>query len=85
MMTCMFGVTRRDTIRNEHISGTTRGVQASKKVTEKRLNWYGHVRKEEHTVRRIPDVDIPVTRRRGRLNIRWTDAGKRDVTEAGLK
>ena len=31
------GVTRRDTIRNEHISGTTRVVQASKKFTEKRL------------------------------------------------
>ena len=36
-------------------------VQASKKSTEKRLKWHGHVRrmKEEHIVRRMLDVDIP--------------------------
>ena len=37
------GVTRKDKIRNEHIRGTTRVAQASKKITERRLNWYGHV------------------------------------------
>ena len=30
-------MTRRDKIRNEHIRGTTRVVQASKKITEKLL------------------------------------------------
>ena len=57
----MCGVTRRDNIRNEHIRGTTRVVQECKKITEKRLKWYGHVRrmKEEHIVRRMLDVDIP--------------------------
>ena len=46
----MCGVTRRDKIRNEHIRGTTRVVQASKIITEQPLKWYGHVRrmKEEH-------------------------------------
>ena len=35
-----------DTIRNEHTRGTTRVVQASKKIKEKRLNVvYGHVRR----------------------------------------
>ena len=79
--------TRRDKIRNEHIRGTTRVVQASKKITEKRLKWYGHVRrmKEEHIVRRMLDVDIPAKRRRGRPNLRWKDACKRDMTQAGLK
>ena len=63
-------------------------VQASKKITEKLLKWYGHVRrmKEEHIVRRMLDVDIPVKRRRrGRPNLRWKDACKRDTTYAGLK
>ena len=35
----MCGVTRRDNIRNRHIRGTTRVVQASKKTTGKRLEW----------------------------------------------
>ena len=71
MRRCMCGVTWRDKIRNEHIRGTTRVVQASKKMTEKRLKWYGHVRrmKEEHIVRRMLDVDIPGKRRRGRPNL----------------
>ena len=39
-----------DKIRKEHINATKRLVQASKKITEKRLKWYGHARrmKEEH-------------------------------------
>ena len=59
-------MTRRDKIRNEHIRGTTRVVQASKKITEKRLKWYGHVRrmKEEHIVRRMLDVDIPMEKKK---------------------
>ena len=83
----MCGVTRRDNIRNEHIRGTTRVVQASKKITEKRLKWYSHVRrmKEEHIFRRMLDVDIPGTRRRGRPNLRWKDVCRRDMREVGLK
>ena len=57
-------MTRREKIRNEHIRGTTRAVQASKKITESRL-------KEEQIVRRMLDVDIPGKRKRGRPNLRW--------------
>ena len=39
--------------------------------------------KEEHIVRRMLDVDITGKRRRGRPNLRWTDACKRDITEGG--
>ena len=41
--------------------------------------------KEEHIVRRMLDVEIPGKRRRGRPNLRWKDACKRDMTEVGLK
>ena len=36
-------------------------------------------------MRRMLDVDIPGKRRRGRPNLRWKDACKRDMTQAGLK
>ena len=59
MLRWMCGVPRRDAIRNEDIRETTRVVQASKKITDKRLKLYGHVRrmKEEHIVRRMLHVD----------------------------
>ena len=77
-------MTRRDKIRNEHIRGTTRVVQASKKITEKTTE--GHVKRmKEHIVRRMLDVEIPGKRRRGRPNLRWKDACKRDMTKVGLK
>ena len=41
--------------------------------------------KEEHIVRRMLDVDIPGKRKRGWPNLRWKDACKRYMTEAGLK
>ena len=50
------------------IRGTTRVVQASKKITDKRLKSYGHVgrMKAEHIVRRMLDVDIPAREKKKR-------------------
>ena len=83
----MCGVTRRDNIRTERIRGTTRVVKASKKITEKRLTWYGHVRrmKDAHRVRRMLDVDTPGSRRRVRPKLGWKYACKIYMTHAGLK
>ena len=82
MLRWMCGVTRRNNIRNEHIRWTTRVVHASKKITENRLKWYGHLRrmKKEHIVRRMLDVDTPGKTRGGRPNLRWKNACKRDMT-----
>ena len=83
----MCGVTRKDKIRNEHIRGTTRVAQASKKITERRLNWYGHVmrRDGEHILRKVLRADIPGKRKRGRPKTRWEDAGQRDLKSTGLR
>ena len=85
MLRRMCGVTRMDNIRNEHTRGTTGVVQASKKITEKRLKWYGHVRrmKEEHIVIRMLDVEIPGERRRGRPNLRWKERHDTSGSERG--
>ena len=61
MLQWMCGVTRNDKIRNEHIRGTTRVAQDSKRSRRQQLNWYGHVmrRKEEHILRKVLRMDIP--------------------------
>ena len=90
MLRWMCRVTRKDKIRNEHIRGTTRVAQASKKITERRLNWYGHVmrRDGEHILRKVVRADIrglPGKRKRGRPKTRWKDACQRDLKSTGLR
>ena len=76
MLRWMYGVTRKDKIRNEHIRGTTKVVQASRKITERRLKWYGYVMRmeEDHVVRRVMTKAIPGKRKRqgGRMCARGT-------------
>ena len=72
---------RRDTqrqIRNEHIRETTIVEQASKKIMERRLTWYGHVmrRDEEHILRKMLITDIPEKRKIGRPKTRWKETRK---------
>ena len=87
MLRWMCGVTRKDKIRNEHIRRTTRVAQASTKITERRLNWYGHVmrRDGEHILRKVLRADIPGKRKRGRPKTRWKDACQRDLKSTGLR
>ena len=87
MLRWMCGVTRKDKIRNEHIRGTTKVVQASRKITERRLKWYGHVMRmeEDHVVRRVMTKAIPGKRKRGRPKTRWKDVCKRDMQTVGLR
>ena len=62
-------------------------AQASKKITEKRLNWYGHVmrRDGEHILRKVMRADIPGQRKRGRPKTRWKDACQRYLKSTGLR
>ena len=59
----------------------------TKKITEKRLKWYGHVKRrgEGHVLRRMLDTPVPGKRRRGRQKTRWKDSCKRDMGSVGLK
>ena len=49
------------------------------KITEKRLKWYGHVKRrdEGHTLRRMLDAPVPGKRRRRKQKSRWKDSCKR--------
>ena len=36
-------MTKKDQIRKEHVSGPVKVAPVAKKITEKRLKWYGYV------------------------------------------
>ena len=86
MLRWMCGVTKMDRITNERIRGTTKVVEMSKKVQERRLQWYGHVmrREETHVVRRVFEMEVPGRRGRGRPKRRWMDGIKEDLRVKGL-
>ena len=59
----------------------------TKKIIEKRLKWYGHVkgRDEWRILRRMLDTPVPGKRRRGRQKLRWKDSCKRGMESVRLK
>ncbi|XP_068231918.1 uncharacterized protein [Palaemon carinicauda] len=82
----MCGVTRRDKIRNKVISGTKGVRELLDKIQVSRLRWYGHVirRVEQNIGRRVMEMEVQGTRRRGRLKRRWMDCIKGDLRSKGL-
>ena len=68
-------MTRRDKIRNEVITGTSKVREISDKIQESRLRWYGHVmrRDEQYIGRRGMEMDIQGRRGRRRPKQRIGD------------
>ena len=81
------GVTRRDKIRNDFIRGTVKVAEVSKKIQERRLQWFGHVMRREdgHVCRRVMNMEVDGRRRRGRPRVRWKDNIANDMRERGLR
>ena len=81
------GVTKLGRIRNEKIRETIKVTESSKKVQERRLQWYGHVMRtdEAHAGKRVMEMEVPWRRNRGRPKRRWSDSGKVDLKEKGLE
>ena len=77
---------RRDTQTRSGMN-TSEEQQASKKITERRLIWYGHVmrRDGEHILRKVLRAVISGKRKRGRPKTRWKDACQRDLQSTGLR
>ena len=81
------GVTRMDRVRNERIRGTIKVTEISKKIQERRLQWYGHVmrREDDYVGKRVMGMEIEGRRGRGRPKRRWMDSVRADLTEKGLE
>ena len=81
MLRWMCGVTKNNKIRNEHGRGYAKVAPVTKKITEKKLKWYGHVRRrgKGHVLSRILNAPVPGKRRRGKQNTRRKDSCKRHM------
>ena len=60
MLRWMSGETKKDAIRNEHVRRSVQVAPAKKKLTEKRLKWYGYIKRKDegHILRRILDAPV---------------------------
>ena len=86
MLRWMCGVTKRDRIKNNLIRGTVKVTEVSKKLQERRLQWFGHVmrRGDDFPCKRVMNMEVPGTRRRGRPRMRWRDSVNRDMRERNV-
>ena len=86
MLRWMCGVTKRDRIKNDYIRGTVKVKEISKKLQERRLQWFGHVmrREEDSVCKRTMNLEVPGTRKRGRPKMRWRDTVNRDMREKNV-
>ena len=87
MLRFALGATRKDRIKNEHVRGTVKVGQISRKAREARLRWYGHVKRREdaYVGRRVLEMELPEERKVGRPKRRFMDAVLEGMTEVGVK
>ena len=83
MLRSIRGKTRKDHVRNQIIQEDAKVCQMSTFLRQKRLNWYGHIRRreEDNLSRRTIDMVIPGKRRRGRPRRRWIDNNREDKSK----
>ncbi|XP_068235723.1 uncharacterized protein [Palaemon carinicauda] len=81
MLRWMCGVKRRYRIWNEVIRGTIGVRELSDKIQESRLRWYGQVMRkyEQYIRRRVIEMEVQGTRRKGTPKRRWIDYFKDDL------
>ena len=87
MLRFAMGMTRKDKIRNEHITSTVKVEQLGVKMREGRMRWYGHVmrRNQEYVGRKMMEMELPKKRRRGRPKRIFVDVVKEDIGKVGSK
>ena len=86
MLRWMCGVTKKNKIRKELITGTVKVADISLKMQERRLKWYGHVTRRDgnYIGRRVLEMEVPGHRRRGQPKYRWKDKVNVDMLEKNL-
>ena len=64
---------KKDKIRNEHVRGSVKIAPLTKTIVEKRLKWYGHVRRRDrgHVLRRMLDSTTDKDNSREKAKVVW--------------
>ena len=83
MLRWMCGATKKDNTRNEHVRGSVKVAPVTKKITEKKVKWYGHVKRrvEGHMLGKMLDAQERV----GEEDRQPFDLCKRDMDSVLLK
>ena len=86
MLRWIQGVSLREHKRNEEIREAATVQPIATHLMQKRLRWYGHVRRrdESHITRTVLDMEVEGVRPRGRPKLRYMDTIKRDIKKNGL-
>ena len=80
MLLWIQGVSLRDHKRNEEIRKAATVQPITAHLMQKRLRWYGHVRRrdESHITRTVLDMEVEGVRPRGRPKLRYMDNVRRE-------
>ena len=86
MLRGILGVSRRDHMRNEEIRRILHLSPIDEVMRSGRLRWFGHVQRRDATnvTRRVMELAIPGTRRRGRPKKIWHQQMKEDMAGVGV-
>ena len=86
MLRGILGVSRRDHMRNEEIRRILHISPIEQVIRSGRLRWFGHVQRRDanNPTRRVMELAIPGTRRRGRPKKTWHQYMKEDMTGVGV-
>jgi len=86
MLRWNWGVTRLDRIWNEVIRSKMKATEVSKKIQERRLQWFGHVerRDELYVGKKIDRIVVMGKRGRGRPKKKWSNCVNEDLKEKNL-
>ena len=86
MLLWIQGVSLREHKRNEEIREAATVQPIATHLMQKRLRWYGHVRRRDecHTTRTVLDMVVEGVRPRGRPKLRYMDTIRRDIKKNAL-
>ena len=86
MLRCIQGVSLREHNRNEEIREAATVQPIATHMMQKRLRWYGRVRRREesHTTRTVLDMVVEGVRPIGRPKLRYMDTIRRDIEKNGM-